>query len=59
MRKYFRAQRGCKVGIFKFLAVGVKADRLKSVRNDFKSVYLFIETIEGDSILQVGTVAQT
>ena len=29
--------------IFKFLAVGVKADRLKPVRNDFQSVYFFIE----------------
>ena len=32
-----------KFGIFKLLAVGVKADRLKSVRNDPKSVYFFIE----------------
>ena len=32
-----------KFGLFKFLAVGVKPDRLKPVRNDFKSVYFFIE----------------
>ena len=32
-----------KLGIFKFLAVGVKADRLKPVRNVFQSVYFFIE----------------
>ena len=32
-----------KFGIFKFLAVGVKADRLKPVRNDFQSVYFSIE----------------
>ena len=36
-----------KFGIFKFRAVGVKADRLKPVRNDFQSVYLFIERREG------------
>ena len=36
-----------KFGIFKFLAVGVKADRLKPVRNDFQSVYFFIERREG------------
>ena len=32
-----------KFRIFKFLAVGVKADRLKPVRNDFQSVYFFTE----------------
>ena len=32
-----------KFGIFLFLAVGVKADRLKPVRNDFQPVYFFIE----------------
>ena len=36
-----------KFGIFKFLAVGVKADRLKPVRHDFQSVYFFIERREG------------
>ena len=29
--------------LYKYLAVGVKADRLKPVRNDFQSVYFFIE----------------
>ena len=33
--------------IFKFLAIGVKPHRLKPVRNDFKSVYHFIERREG------------
>ena len=41
--------------IFKFLAIGVKADRLKRVRNDFQSVYFFIER-RGGGNLQVGTV---
>ena len=36
-----------KFGIFKFLAVAVKADRLKPVRNDFQSVYFFIGRREG------------
>ena len=36
-----------KFGIFKFLAVCVKAHRLKHVQNDFKSVYFFIERIGG------------
>ena len=43
MGKYFRVRAVTKFGIFKFLAVGVKADRLKPVRNDFQSVHFFIE----------------
>ena len=43
----FACEAVTKFGIFKFLAVGVKADRLKPVRNDFQLVYFFIERKEG------------
>ena len=44
-----------KFGIFEFMAVGVKADRLKPVRNDFQSVQFCIER-QGGGILQAGMV---
>ena len=42
-----------KFGIFKFLEVGVKADRLKPVQNDFQLVYFFIERRGGGAFYKL------
>ena len=47
MSKYFLCGAVSKFEIFKLLAAGVKADRLKHARNDFKSVYFLIERRRG------------